>query len=376
MLRKLFGYCALPLLLLLSNSSGNSAVSPSENSSRGEDGVLERMIVGSGTVTIDLDLECLNGTADTNQKSSVDNLRFDVGADSFFTILVLNNMLRTAELGSMALTPQSSTLLPAPSGMSFSDLVLQRIDWGAPFEMVLRDKKTGFVFFNIEGHSYDYDASSHRLQIIGGRLLISEEFANRLGHPAQAGSVAGKISVATTVYPIEVTKVVNGEPRSVVLPPNPEVPTFVNGPDVIVGDLPSMVQSGASGAQVGLAVATTSCNNGNVELNWLQLPNTDHPVIPQNLYRMSGGTTNDARFEQIGQSWLKHAFTALQQNACGFGCTSSGTGTRLGVGCSDPYDTGLNGSQTGVGSRAFVNPFTGAFPSTARDHTGHTHVGT
>jgi hypothetical protein len=144
---------------------------------------------------------------------------------------------------------------------------------------------------------------------------------------------------------------------------------------VIVGDLPSMAQFGTSGTRVGLGVGTTSCNAGNVQLNWFAMPNTDHPVIPQNLYRMRGGASNNERFEMIGQSWLKHAFTALQQNACGFGCAASGTGTRLGVGCSDPYSASLNADQNGLGSRAWVNAFTGAYPSTARNHTGHTHTG-
>ena len=75
---------------------------------------------------------------------------------------------------------------------------------------------------------------------------------------------------------------------------------------------------------------------------------------------MSGGAGNNERFEQIGQSWLKHAFTALTQNICGFGCNGVG-GSHLGSGCSDPYSAGLNGSQNGIGSRAWVNPFTGAF---------------
>ena len=38
--------------------------------------------------------------------------------------------------------------------------------------------------------------------------------------------------------------------------------------------------------------------------------------------------------------------------------------------------SGLNMGQTGLGSRAWVNPFTGAYPSTANNHTGHTHTGT
>ena len=133
-----------------------------------------------------------------------------------------------------------------------------------------------------------------------------------------------------------------------------------------------MQQFGTTGTQVGVAVGTTSCNNGDVNLNWIAMPNTDHPVIPQNVYRMSGGATNDERFEQIGQSWLKHAFAAVNGNACGFGCGGSGSGLR--PGCSDPYGASLNASQSGLGSRAWVNPFTGVFPSTARDHTGHSDV--
>ena len=73
-----------------------------------------------------------------------------------------------------------------------------------------------------------------------------------------------------------------------------------------------------------------------MDLDWFALPNNDHPVIPQNLYRMSGGASNNERFEQVGQSSVKHAFTALKQNVCGFGCNGVG-GTHLGSGCSDPY---------------------------------------
>jgi hypothetical protein len=379
MMKKMLSYFTLPLLLLLSNSSGNSAPQSPGKSPEGPTGTLEKMIVGSGNVAMDLDLSRLNGSGSGKQESKLDTLRFQVGPDSFFTILVFNNVLRGPDLGSMGLIPGSIATLPGPLQASLNQLVIEKLPSDASFDLAVRDGKTGFVFFNIEGNLYEYDAAAHSLSIEGGRLLISEEFANKLGRPADAGLIVGGISIATTMYPIEITTVVNGAAQSVILPARgggaPSVTTSVPGPDVIVGDLPDMAQFGSSGTQVGLGVATTSCNNGTVDLDWFQLPNTDHPVIPQNLYRMSGGASNNDRFEQIGQSWLKHAFTALTQNACGFGCNGVG-GSHLGVGCSDPYGASLNASQTGLGSRAWVNPFTGAFPSTANSHTGHTHTGT
>jgi hypothetical protein len=91
---------------------------------------------------------------------------------------------------------------------------------------------------------------------------------------------------------------------------------------------------------------------------------------------MSGGASNNDRFEQIGQSWMKHTFEALEDTVCGT-CNTSGctTGTHLCPGCSDPYVASLNGSQSGLGSRACINPFTGSFSSGANNHNGHTHDG-
>ena len=375
MLRKIFSCFTLPLLLLLSNSAGNSAPQPAAKSQEGETGTLEKLIVASGNVAMDLDLNRLTGSGSGTQQSKLESVRFDVGPNSFFGILVFNNVLRGPDLGSMGLIWGNSRALPEPLNASANQLVIEKLPSDAGFDLAVRDGKTGLVFFKIEGHQYEYGAAAHSLNIKGGRLLISEELAKKLGRPADAGVVVGEISISTTMYLIEVTTVVNGAAQSGVLPARgagtKDVPDFVAGPDVIVGDLPSMAQFGSSGTQVGLAVGTTSCNNGNVELNWFALPNTDHPVIPQNFYRMSGGATNDDRFEQIGQSWLKHAFTALQGNTCGFGCTPASNGTHLGVGCSDPYGASLNASQSGLGSRAWVNPFTGFYPATARDHTGH-----
>ena len=156
------------------------------------------------------------------------------------------------------------------------------------------------------------------------------------------------------------------------------LPGTVPGPDVIIGELIGLQQltSGAVNGRVGISLGTDACNKGTENVDWFALPSNDHPFIPQNLYRMSSGTDNTERFEQLGQSWGKHAFTAASSNTCGFGCNGVG-GEHLGSGCSDAYGAGLNGSQGGIGSRAWVNPFTGSFPgSTANNHSGHSHDAT
>jgi hypothetical protein len=301
-----------------------------------------------------------------------------VAPNSFFTILVFNSVLRGAEAGSMALNPQDFPTLPPALSASFNQLVIEKLDSSEHFELAVRDSTTGFVFFNIEGHLYNYDANTQSLSIKNGRLLISEGFAEKLGYPSQAGALAGNISVTATMQPIQITELVNGEVRSVEMPALAQpLPGTVPGPDVIVGELSGLAQFGSSiGTQVGLAVGTDSCNAGVENLNWFALPNNDHPVIPQNLYRMSGGPTNTDRFEQIGQSSVKHAFTALTQNICGFGCNGVG-GSQLGSGCSDPYSAGLNAGPN-LGSRAWINPFTGFFPrgdsqTPPNNHNGHDH---
>jgi hypothetical protein len=126
-------------------------------------------------------------------------------------------------------------------------------------------------------------------------------------------------------------------------------------PDVIVGDLPAISNYGNSGDFYGYAVATTSCNIGTCWLNWFS-GTPDHPVIGQNLFRVKEG-----RIEQVGQGWLKHGFFALSQDLCDSGCLST-SGTHLGVNCSDPYSSGLNGQQSNLGPRSEVNPSTGVFP--------------
>lgn len=375
MLKVVLAGSVLPLVLFFAPADVQSGKKTSVSNDDGSE-ILQKMIVASGSATMHLDLKRLNAES----AGGASELRFAVAPNSFFPILVFNDLLRAAAQGSMGLIPQNRPPVPAALGASLNQLVIEKLPSSEQFDLALRDERSGFVFFNIVGHLYDYDAAEQSLTIRGGRLLISKEFAQALGRSSDEGMFAGTIAVRTSMEAIGILELVNGEAKSAAMPPlkgaaGSNAPTLVSGPDVIVGDLPDMEQFGSVGSQVGIGIATTSCNNGAEPLNWFALPNTDHPVIPQNLYRMSGGADNTERFEQIGQSWLKHAFGALEDNACALGCNTNNCsqGVQLCSGCSDPYSAGLNADQDQIGSRAWVNPFTGAFPANANDHSAHNH---
>src|SRR6266516_4496454 len=394
MLKRTLISFALPVVLLLGNESRNHAAQsaaaqtrgaePKQDSSQSQTGTLQKMIVASGSVDMDLDLNRLNSVA--AGVSPAESLRFAVTPNSFFTILVFNDLLRAAETGSMTLIPQNTANFRSSLSTSLQQLAVEKLPFGAAFDLAVRDSKNGFVFFNVEGTLYAYDADAQLLTISDGRLLLSPEFANALGRPLAAGTTVGKISIGAAMQLIEIRQLVNGETKSVEMPPlqgaaGGETPTLTQGPDVIVGELSGLAQFGSAGTQVGLAVGTDSCNAGDQPLDWLSLPDNDHPVIPQNLYRMGGGANNNEHFEQVGQSSCKHAFLALENNVCNLGCNTSGctTGSHLCPGCSDPYSASLNAGPN-LGSRAWINPFTGFYPrgdspTPPNDHTGHVHDG-
>jgi hypothetical protein len=136
------------------------------------------------------------------------------------------------------------------------------------------------------------------------------------------------------------------------------------GPDVIVGHVSGIQKWGTVGSITAYSIGAESCNIGSQPLLWDQ-DSENHPVIGQNLYRLK-----DGRFEHIGLSWLKHGFAALTLNLC-CTCISPGTSQLLGVGCSDPYGSSLNGDQNGfpcganicggLGPRSEVNASKGVY---------------
>src|SRR6266478_927155 len=108
-IRVAFTLALLLLFALADIQSGNSPANKSP-ATHGQDGTLQKMIVASGSVTMDLDLNRINGVSSTIARQ--ETLYFAVAANSFFSVLVFNNVLRAPEPGSMELVPQNSVALP------------------------------------------------------------------------------------------------------------------------------------------------------------------------------------------------------------------------------------------------------------------------
>src|SRR6476646_10094844 len=246
---------ALLSVLFLANASENNASQPQQNASGALTGTLQKMIVEDASVTIQLDLNGLNGSSSLLARPVT--LHFAAAPNSFFPVLVFNDLLRGIQPGSMALALQNSSSaaaktpgygnLPAALRSSLNRLTVEKLPSGQGFDLAVRDSNTGFTFFNIEGHQYNYDAAAGSLNITGGRLLISKQFASTLGIPSEAGSLAGTISMGAAMQPIQIDQIVKGETKSMVLPPvqhvvGPGVPNLVPGPDVIVGNVEDVAQ--------------------------------------------------------------------------------------------------------------------------------------
>jgi hypothetical protein len=159
MLKIVLSAFTLPLLLLFGLHDGSSSNAPNvAKTSRARQqmsGTLQKMIVASGSVTMDIDMNQIKGVSSTTRKSEtapsrkLSELHFDVAPTSFFPVLVFNKLLRRIEPGSMALVPQTNAALPAVLNASLNRLTIEKAHSGESFDMVVRDAMSGFVFFNI-----------------------------------------------------------------------------------------------------------------------------------------------------------------------------------------------------------------------------------
>ncbi len=200
-----------------------------------------------------------------------------------------------------------------------------------------------------------FDPATRSLTIHSPELRLSRELADFMGDAGLADVTIGSVTVHARA------KWVGGaEPEGGDFAPGDDPLPLggASGPDMTFCQLYGLNQRGRSGDIVGLSEGTTSWNVGDEDLMWFNIPDEEHPYIVMNLYRLM-----DDRFEQIGQSHIKHGFYALGNHQCGGPPCSyepgHSQGDWLGTGCTDTYSPYLNGQQGGMGPRFSVNPWTG-----------------
>jgi len=146
-------------------------------------------------------------------------------------------------------------------------------------------------------------------------------------------------------------------------------------PDVIVydvavsgSDTDDIAYYGQSGGIAAYSMATQSCNQGTIPLDWYSSDNR-HPVIGQNMFRYK-----DGHFEQLGYSWLKHGFCAVSETeAFCAPCLPDAGCDELGVGCADTYWSTLNDGGSGR-SKRFVNATLGSHVENGLGPSGVTAI--
>lgn len=255
-------------------------------------------------------------------------------------------------------------LLDEPTLGLRADAARARDIVGDDVVLVLRDLRAGV------------NRTAGRLTLPSRSVVISAALADALGNPALAGESIGNAVVRGSATPSRDSafQPLKAPLRDIRSSDGATGGVAGGGADMTFCQLFDLRQYGRTTTTLGLAVATTSWNVGTADLMWFQNPDSRHPFIVSNLYRLK-----DDRFEQIGQSWIKHGFFALDSEQCGTACTyepGHGQGPWLGVGCTDTYTSSLNASQSGLGPRYEVNPWTGGyrFPDSHLSG-GHGHDG-
>jgi hypothetical protein len=109
--------------------------------------------------------------------------------------------------------------------------------------------------------------------------------------------------------------------------------------------------------EIGMAMLNTMCNPGSVNIPWFAAMQPEHPMFGFIIARVH----ND-KIEQINEwSFCKHAFTSINVNGqCG-PCQNPGTGSLMGLNCSDTYAASNNASRTWLGPPEEINPWLGTW---------------
>jgi hypothetical protein len=241
----------------------------------------------------------------------------------------------------------------------FEDLVLEFGEGDCSAMIVSRNgAHAGRRVFDVQVETSQMSNGQTHLEYYGV-VSLSAEMAASLGRPELAGRAAGYVQLSAELL----------LPADAPVRGNPEDEGIVGGPTPLGGDIDiwcsrvgvngggaatasNYAYHGVSAGIAAFSTATTACTgSGNIRAEWFSVGTNQarHPLITANLYRLLNG-----RFEQIGQSCVKHSFCAVDEFTCGT-CAADGNCDYLAPGCADTYTAARNGS-TNLGLRSNINP--------------------
>ena len=135
------------------------------------------------------------------------------------------------------------------------------------------------------------------------------------------------------------------------------------GTDIALSSLGGIDDFGRSGAYPnglnGCGITTTACNVGSYLTPWRAPMDEDHPMISFHVVRLQ----ND-RLEQISSyGGVKHGFASTNSPGCPVtgSCQNPGTGSIIGINCSDTYGASLNADNYWLGPSEEVNAWLGSW---------------
>lgn len=193
--------------------------------------------------------------------------------------------------------------------------------------------------------------------IHGAQLFITPDGLKLLGRSGSDAVPIGTIALDLSVRLLDTGKTPPVAPLAV---PHFATAVAAGQPDLTICLLEDFSQVGRLGDVAAFSMSTTSWNVGSSPLDWWPVPDSRHPVISLSVYRLEGG-----RFDQIGESWVKHGFLALNENQCSDNCSIPGSDQILQPRCTDTYGNGTNKRQSTLGPRSEVNAWTGVWNTTS-----------
>ena len=130
----------------------------------------------------------------------------------------------------------------------------------------------------------------------------------------------------------------------------------VNGLDGRLTEISSLTVLGSTSTTIGCAARNDMCNVGSVNIPWHAAMAENHPKFGFMVARELNG-----RFEQISdRSFCKHAFLTINGSGVCGPC-QGGSGSSMGLNCTDVYGVGNNGDRFWLGPADEIDPWLGTW---------------